>query len=241
MHYLDRATSTSYRPQTIESAVEFLREVDFDTVVVSGVSGLLVGPAVAHLLGKKIAVVRKRDDVNNHSCGKVEGYWGYKYVIIDDFVASGRTVRFIVDQMKSYAHGCECVGFYSYHPNEWDGMKPEVIAEKFQKAGVRFLNPPEPLPELPPAPAPEPPNPQNMKFVIPESGERLNLLSQLSPWRREPTMREVKEMEERMLKSAEETKNIWGMPKLEFKEVKPSSVLFEVAKEFKRTLKAANQ
>jgi hypothetical protein len=63
----------------------------------------------------------------------VEGRWGTKYVIIDDFVSSGETVKRIVEKMRRNAHGCECVGFYGYHHEEYGTMPPRAIAEKSRR------------------------------------------------------------------------------------------------------------
>jgi hypothetical protein len=68
-----------------------VRETDFDTVVVTGVSGLLVGPQLARAHGKNILVVRKPND-NSHSHHQLTGYQGRKLFLVDDFVSTGETV-----------------------------------------------------------------------------------------------------------------------------------------------------
>jgi adenine/guanine phosphoribosyltransferase-like PRPP-binding protein len=64
----------------------------FDSIVVRGVSGLLVGPPVALALGKHLMIVRKPDEqshdhtpVINAKCGALRA------VFLDDFRCTGTT------------------------------------------------------------------------------------------------------------------------------------------------------
>lgn len=64
----------------------------FDHILVTGISGMLIGPTIALRLNKKLAIVRKNPKESSHSSNLVEGYPFGKYIIIDDFVSSGETV-----------------------------------------------------------------------------------------------------------------------------------------------------
>ena len=88
-------------------------------------------------LGKAWALVRKAGD-NAHSSRRVEGRVDGDYIIIDDFIDSGETVREIV-------YACDdgqCVGayFYDYRwsnarndPNLRAGLKDRI-------GGIKILN-----------------------------------------------------------------------------------------------------
>jgi hypothetical protein len=86
--------------ETVKMAVEALRAcVDhFDSIVVTGVSGIVVGAPVALALGKPLVVVRKDEDTDNHGSwkgreGRVLGLrdLGTRACFIDDLVSSGST------------------------------------------------------------------------------------------------------------------------------------------------------
>lgn len=85
-----------------------LRRKEFDTLAFSGSSGGAVAYPVGALLGCHLSHIRKADG-NHHSYmleGAVEGWTSDypdqapRYVIIDDFIASGRTMDRIVTAMK---------------------------------------------------------------------------------------------------------------------------------------------
>lgn len=87
----------------IDQATEELRDVDYDTLVGTGMSGTLVVPIVARALNKYFAIVRK-PNVRSHAGTDVEGKIGKRWVFLDDCVASGETrkrVRTAVEGLKN--------------------------------------------------------------------------------------------------------------------------------------------
>lgn len=76
---------------------------DFDTIVCSGVSGIVFALPLAKKMGRKIAIVRKDGD-GTHSTYKVESDCFAdevgKYLIVDDLVDSGATLDRIIKAMK---------------------------------------------------------------------------------------------------------------------------------------------
>lgn len=102
----------------------------FDSIVVTGVSGLVVGPAAALRLKKPLVVVRKPDDSSTHSARKVEGHMrlGKRALFVDDFVSSGETQRRVEDVIER--HGARVVGVVAYgaydgRTNDWRNAKLE--------------------------------------------------------------------------------------------------------------------
>lgn len=105
---------TSLRELIIKAARQlrpYLHE--FEAIAVRGHSGHLVGPAVAALLGKDVISVRKRVEVS-HSCCKVEGAVVDSYLILDDFMSSGDTVKDIIKNVKEWHPPSRLVGIYVY-------------------------------------------------------------------------------------------------------------------------------
>jgi orotate phosphoribosyltransferase-like protein len=68
---------------------------EFDTIVVRGLSGIIPGTLLADRFGKQLCVVRKPDE-RHHTGARMEGRVGEKYIILDDFVASGDTLLAIL-------------------------------------------------------------------------------------------------------------------------------------------------
>lgn len=87
------------RERTIEQCVSRLSEFEeFDAIAFCGNSGALVGSPVAFLAKKDVLVVRKDKEKNqHHSAALVEGLdlSDKKFIIIDDFMSSGNTIKFI--------------------------------------------------------------------------------------------------------------------------------------------------
>jgi orotate phosphoribosyltransferase len=72
---------------------------NFDAIACQGWSGALIAPILALRLNKPMIVVRKPGE-NPHSTYKVEGYLqSTRYVIVDDFVRTGNTVRRIMSEI----------------------------------------------------------------------------------------------------------------------------------------------
>jgi hypoxanthine phosphoribosyltransferase len=74
-------------------AQDELTGVDFDTFVVTGLSGMLVAPLLAQLMGKKFFVLRKPNDGSHHSRHGASwvGSLGKRWIFLDDMVDTGKT------------------------------------------------------------------------------------------------------------------------------------------------------
>ena len=99
----------------VEKSARFLQEkgLDFDTIAVQGVSGLIVGSPLAMALDKKIMVVRKQGDKTH--CTDVMGFGkNQKILMIDDCVETGATVINMVSKIKFYCNNPTFVGLFLY-------------------------------------------------------------------------------------------------------------------------------
>ena len=104
------------RHKAAERVMKGLTEYDRSVgLVFTGLSGILVGLPVADLTQRQFAVVRKPND-SSHACYLVEGYSFSEYVIVDDFMSSGDTIKRIIDTMRE-RDGSVCKGilFYDNH------------------------------------------------------------------------------------------------------------------------------
>lgn len=102
-----------------------LRDVDFDTLVGTGLSGCLVVPLAARALNKRFMLVRKED--GSHSWSKVEGRLGRRWIFVDDFISSGQSFGKVAEAIYTEAahnrHKTSLVGTYMYVEGrkDWSG------------------------------------------------------------------------------------------------------------------------
>lgn len=115
------------RNKIIIKAVCDLRKISetFDSIACCGTSGLMVVPQIAELLNKNILLVRKKND-KCYSDFAIEGVKPYRYIILDDLICSGNTVRHIQRSIKDEYDRTHCVGLYCYMPQECSYTKTNM-------------------------------------------------------------------------------------------------------------------
>ena len=144
--YIQGASHTSivlnhkFRNMIVMEAVRRLRNYRFDSIVCSGTSGLLVVPQVAEILNKHILVVRKHGE-KCYSEFSTEGVAPYRYVILDDLICSGNTVKHIKRTIKNEYPRAKCIGIYCYLSQEC-AYKPDSDGSALceRDLGVPLLN-----------------------------------------------------------------------------------------------------
>ena len=94
--HTSRVLSHKYRNKIIMETYCYLKKLDikYDGIACCGASGMLVVPQIAELLKKNIILVRK--ELNGYSDFLVEGANSIRYIILDDLVCSGGTVKHII-------------------------------------------------------------------------------------------------------------------------------------------------
>lgn len=123
--YMDRPSSD----QHIDRACNILKsKFQLDAIAVSGMSGVVIGSVVAHKLGINLIVIRKRNE-RCHSVNKVEyvgrvKYYECRYVILDDFMSSGETVKYMCEILQDHGFSAP-VGLYMY--NTANGNNSNII------------------------------------------------------------------------------------------------------------------
>lgn len=130
------------RNKIIIKAVCDLRKISntFDSIACCGTSGLLVVPQIAEILDKHIVIVRKRSD-KRYSVFNVEGVVPYRYVIVDDLVCSGNTIKLIKNTIHDECPRSICVGAYFYIPEECAYSHQEGSKLFKRDFGIPALNP----------------------------------------------------------------------------------------------------
>ncbi|WP_066904093.1 phosphoribosyltransferase [Mycolicibacterium houstonense] len=91
-------------------------DLEYDTLVGTGLSGTIAVVDLARRLGKHYLVVRKAND-NTHSVYSAEGRLGQRWLFVDDFIDTGRTLGRVYDKITDLTDGefeAELVGIYEY-------------------------------------------------------------------------------------------------------------------------------
>lgn len=131
------------RTKIVIKAVCDLRKIadQFDSIACCGVSGLMVVGQIGELLNKNIIIVRK--DEKRYSEFRTEGVAPFRYVVVDDLVCSGTTIKHIVNVIRDEYPRARCVGAYMYLPHEcaYNTDTAKLFERDF---GLPFLNPCEP-------------------------------------------------------------------------------------------------
>lgn len=107
-------------PDDMVAAARYaLKNVKFDTMVGTGLSGALVVPIIARAMGKHWMLIRKPND-GSHSSYRAEGKLDRRWIFVDDLIDSGDTLRRVLDQVsalcKKHAHATTFAGSYLYEP-----------------------------------------------------------------------------------------------------------------------------
>lgn len=95
----------------VRLAVKALKHHNYDALAFRGMSGALIAAPLCVRTKKPMVMVRKPNDVYGHSSYRVEGPTNIKnYIIVDDFVSSGKTANAIIETLNTFAQGSNCLG-----------------------------------------------------------------------------------------------------------------------------------
>ena len=134
--YLSSQLKPNLAKKTVRKVIAEIRrqKLEFDTIVFSGYSGSLIAPAVAMLLDKSMAFVR-RETHHNHSGQKLEtsGATLESFIIIDDIVERGNTIKRIIKRIQDTIgySDAKCVGVILY-----DGGGSDSIVKELRASGI---------------------------------------------------------------------------------------------------------
>ena len=110
--YMKTAVRISLLRKRIKMAVKVVKKkrLNFDSIAFRGMSGAMLGTPLALRLNKQIIMVRKSTR-STHSSFMIEGFKQSKqYLIVDDFVSNGNTVRAIMEKVRRISPKAKCIG-----------------------------------------------------------------------------------------------------------------------------------
>jgi adenine/guanine phosphoribosyltransferase-like PRPP-binding protein len=117
-YYLNRSIPIAQLKKTVKTLSEVIKAKTPEAAAIAftGVSGTLVGPAVAMELNLPMLCVRKRGQT--HSTYPVESELSsidiFNYIIVDDTIDSGITIRRIINDIREHHPYAICVGVVLY-------------------------------------------------------------------------------------------------------------------------------
>ena len=103
-------SDSMFNPRKMRNTVALLasrlpalrRQYGFDTIVVTGKSGIALGFALSMVTGVHVVAVRKGESSHGDMI-EGDGHEFTRYAFLDDGIASGSTVERVADELKSYA------------------------------------------------------------------------------------------------------------------------------------------
>lgn len=134
-----------FNPREIRKrAKKALSGIQFDTVIGTGMSGVLPLQTIAAQF-KVYAVAVRKNTEGSHSTSKLEGHLGRRWLFVDDFISSGTTFAKVHKAVRTEAaqrgFRTECVGAFQYEKwledcryqdmeklvYDWDPIKKEML------------------------------------------------------------------------------------------------------------------
>lgn len=125
--YLTTITNADARARVIAEVARRLPTFfpDVQAIAFTGLSGALLAPSVADRLGLDLIAVRKAT-VNAHSANRIEApLEPRRYVILDDFIQSGDTLRVMANVLHDKAPQHSCIGIFLWN-------EPDDIGARFE-------------------------------------------------------------------------------------------------------------
>lgn len=115
--FADRGDLADLQEMVTRTTAALVAKLDrFDSIAVTGMSGVVVGSPVSLDLEVPLVIIRKGSDKHHIHDGfdivNIE-HIGKRYLIVDDFVDSGDTLRRVRTE-ASYITGAHCAGAYLY-------------------------------------------------------------------------------------------------------------------------------
>jgi len=127
MIYDGTGNSLKNLDKTVRKTTKALRDHDdeFDSIAVSGMSGVIVGVPVALRLKKPLIVVRKESDNSHHGGGEIINRQGIgeRVLFLDDFVSSGETQDYVTDKIENEGGTIIAQFYYDNHACKVEGIR----------------------------------------------------------------------------------------------------------------------
>lgn len=135
--YLKQFKSINEYEKIVRKVCRYIRQskLEFTHIAVTGVSGITIGGPVALQLKKNLIVVRKGEV--SHSNWNVEGIpvsnKPFAYIIIDDFVETGRTVYNIFNAIKQANNNSAPLSIIQYYGKKVNKCNIQPVVDTYEE------------------------------------------------------------------------------------------------------------
>ena len=104
-------------------------DIDFDTIAVQGVSGLLIGVPLSAALEKGLIIVRRPGDIQEMTFPSgIRGYGkGQKILFVDDCVRTGATVKRVEEKLNELCQPYTFAGALFYNAGWLSNAYPKTF------------------------------------------------------------------------------------------------------------------
>lgn len=106
-------------------------------IVCTGLSGILIGVTVASEMKRAFAIVRKAGE-KSHADYEVEGYKMDEYIVVDDFLVTGDTIKRIIRKMNE-RNDSTCRAIILYRGKSYGRGNVPTFEYDNQKAKIHAL------------------------------------------------------------------------------------------------------
>lgn len=116
--------------ELVNCSAKRLEKIDFDTIAVCGISGLLIGSPLAMVTKKTLLIVRKPDEptrgramfaqlindeaANNAGRSIIGAGKNQKILLLDDHIVTGTTLGYMVSNIEEHCTNAALVGLFLY-------------------------------------------------------------------------------------------------------------------------------
>jgi adenine/guanine phosphoribosyltransferase-like PRPP-binding protein len=110
--------------RAIAKARMLKEELGFEAIAFTGTSGSAIAYILGFTLDVPLICIRKEGESSHYFSWddkrkQIEGYIGAKsYIIVDDFISSGKTVERIMRVIQDNCPECKCAGMLMYQQSE---------------------------------------------------------------------------------------------------------------------------
>jgi orotate phosphoribosyltransferase len=122
--YLEKVYSKQFLklvPRAVKKLQSIMRKHPFDAIAFTGSSGAALAYPLSYFL--KIPLIHVRKGASHYGGGKIEGTISSKrYVIIDDFIETGASIRRVIRTVNSELEGAKPVAICLYSSTRTDGF-----------------------------------------------------------------------------------------------------------------------
>ncbi len=126
----DHETLMELADRCITKTVEIMLLHPFEAIAFSGTSGAAMAYILSYRLGIPLICVRKKGDDGHHTRtfggvrGLLEGHIdAATYLIVDDWISSGATVKRIAETIRQRSPNARCVGILLYQGSDWSNWQ----------------------------------------------------------------------------------------------------------------------